>query len=164
MNIGILLYDVTEENNLPDLVKIFDIEKLQEDIFKETGQMPPVYYKPEMPLPEDGFYIALNREGDYLLEHLGTLSKKVVLLCLSRDIYEYNGVATSFSGAFDLLQLTRDHPAMYGQPEYVEKMQGKELARFKFPDGKQLVYFRQEEGSSLGKLLVQYFKTQNDAG
>ena len=117
MNLGILLYDVTEDNNLPQLKKIFEIEKLREEIFKETGQMPLVLYKPEMPLP-DGFYIAINSEGNYLRDKLGPLIEKVVLLCMSMDIYEFDGVATSFLGAFDLRQLSSENPAIYGHPEW----------------------------------------------
>jgi len=139
-------------------IKFFDLEKLAQEIFDHTGTKPGFLYNTKK-FESDRFFLVVGNSAKYIYSELQEVSDRAVLLNLSRDLFEDNGIVKKFAGIVPyLLRDNFTQPTMLGHIEYVEFMEVKILEKIVFPEGYEFVKFRKESKTTLGALIVDYLK------
>lgn len=135
----------------------FKILKLQEEIEKR------LVYKPEIftdfiNLEAGKYYIVFNVSAQQLLETYGQDCSKIILADIDRATINNSGIYNNFLGVVDILQFYKENPLIVGHADKVAKLKVKEIQRYAFPDGKDLVLFHGGPDKSLAEQLIEYLK------
>jgi hypothetical protein len=136
-------------------LKMNKIEKVISDIAAKNSVPPKIYYDLEE-LKEDQYYLVFNASSKTAFEKYGPDCDKIILINTDRGISNESGVEANFLGVVDFLTFILDNHLMYGHPKIVNQLEVREVQRFNFKNGKELVLFNAGPGKTWGELIVDY--------